>query len=246
LFSGLRPNLRDGGGNSRERDNMQHPFAVRFLYDAEAPAGGGPASDGAGDHAGSTTPPEDAVVSFKQSELNKSYAERAKRAADKAVSDLLAGLGLKSQDDLKAIAKKAKDAEAAQLSEAEKSQKAFAEAQARIAELEAQHAQALAESKTLRIRSAVEVAAAALKFHKPEDAYLLADVAAITIGDDGKVSGVEAVLKDLAKARPYLINGQEPVTEIDATRRSNGNAPALTDAEKRELAARYGVDPRYI
>ena len=229
---------------------------ILFAADGAPPAPASNASgNGSGTGDGNTTsqaggtgaPPEDATVSLKQSELNKSYADRAKRAAEKATADLLTAVGVKSADELKALAKKAKDAEAAQLTETKRAAQALTAAQARITELETLNAQTIKATQTLRIRSAVELAAATLKFHQPEDAYLLADTTAITVSDEGKVTGVDSALKALAKARPYLIDGQNQTTpDNDATRRSNSNAPALTDDERRELAARYGVRPEYI
>jgi len=236
------------------------PFFVPALwFDGDAGAGasgGGAAGGGAGDSgqgagaggggqgAGGDSDP---VVSFKQSELNKSYADRAKRAAESAVNDLLKSLGIKSADDLKAALKKAQDTDQAQLTELQKAQQAASAAQARIADLERSNLQVQTEAQTARVRSAVELAAARLGFHNPEDAYQLADVAGIEIGEDGKVNGAEEALKALIKARPYLVKSAAGGGgDINATRRNGEGATSLTDEQKHELAAIYGVKQEFI
>jgi hypothetical protein len=101
------------------------------------------------------------------------------------------------------------------------------------------------EFKAERIKSAVELAATKMNFHKPEQAYRLADLKEVDI-EDGKIVGVEEALKALAKDSPHLIKSEQTTgTEIDATRRTTGK-PVMTDDEKAKLADLYGVKPQYI
>lgn len=62
----------------------------------------------------------------------------------------------------------------------------------------------------LRIRHAIEIGAAGLKFVDPGDAFNLIDMGEIEIDEDtGEVSGVDKALKALVKAKPYLITSEE-------------------------------------
>lgn len=242
--------LRDGGGNSRrESPIMSKNFETGFLFDLDGAGGAAPTpnSDGAGPDTGQAgNESTEKIVTFKQSELDKSFAERAKRAADKAIQDLLGGLGVKSAEEIRVLAKKAREMEAAQLNDQERSQKALADSQARIAELEAQNAKTVEESKTLRVKNAVELAAIALKFHRPDEACLYLDIPSFELGEDGKVKGIESALKLVAKERTYLVGNAPAPTEIDATKRSNTDGRAMTDDRRREIGAIYGVNPAYI
>ena len=70
----------------------------------------------------------------------------------------------------------------AELSEIDKAKKAQTEAEAK--------AQAAEERlRTAMIRNAVVLAASKANFYDPEDAFRLADLASVQIGDDGKVVG---------------------------------------------------------
>ncbi|MDR3572868.1 MAG: hypothetical protein P4L50_03320 [Anaerolineaceae bacterium] len=165
-----------------------------------APDGGGDGSGGgAGD--GKTTPPPapPEKKSYTQEELDVMFADRAKRASEKATADLLTELGLKNKTELADYVKKQKQSESDQLSEVEKLKK-------QNLDLETEKNKIAEEAKVSRIRSAVETAAAKLNFHKPEDAYALADTQEIKIGDDGKITGVDESLKALVKDRPYLVD----------------------------------------
>lgn len=221
-----------------------------LYFDGDGAGGGSGAGDsgngdGSGGNAGGSSANEDPTVTFKQSELNKSYADRAKRAADNAVADLLKTLGVANADEAKVFLTKAKDLETASLSELEKAKKAAADASAEAERQKAAAAKAIADAQTIRIRAAVETLAAQMGFHKPEDAYQLANVTDIKLDDEGKVIGVSEALDALKKERPYLLKGEgAKVTDTDATKRNQQKAK--TDEEKREMAARLGVRPEFI
>jgi len=93
-------------------------------------------------------------------------------------------------------------AEAA-LTEAQKQARLLEEYQTRAMKAEADLAD-------LRLRFLVEREASKLHFHNPEDAYQLADLAGVEIGEDGKATGIDAALKALAKERPYLVKSVGP------------------------------------
>jgi hypothetical protein len=111
--------------------------------------------------------------------------------------------------------------------------------------MEAAREQAAAQLTETRIRHAVEMAAAAMRFHDPADAYALADLSTVEIADDGQVRNVDTVLKALAKAKPHLVKGAEPAPNVNAQNRTNG-AVAMSDEDANRLAAIYGVRPEFV
>ena len=133
---------------------------------------------------------------------------------------------------LRELEEKVKRYEDEKLSEQERLQK-------RLAELEQEHTQVLADMEALRLRHAVERAASKLGFRNPEDAYQLADLSGVQIGEDGAVEGVEAALKALAKERPYLLRQQEngQGASIDATQSGKGK----TEPDLEALQRRFGI-----
>jgi len=114
----------------------------------------------------------------------------------------------------------------ASLSETDKLKQELADAQKRT-EL------ALAEAATVRVKTAVLIAAGQLGFVDPEDAYALIKTSALEVGDDGKVSGVDEALKELAKAKPYMLRkaGAPP---LGPTNPSGSQEARETDAERRK------------
>lgn len=117
---------------------------------------------------------------------------------------------------------------AAELSEIDKAQRAQAAAEAR--------AQAAEERmRTATIRNAVVLAASKASFYDPEDAFRLADLGSVEIGEDGRVSGVEEALKALAKVKPHLVR-QAPGGEINATAAGRSTRPSADDVIQRKRA----------
>lgn len=123
----------------------------------------------------------------------------------------------------KTLLKRAKDAEIAldklnkqrdeseqsKLKEQQRFQELYEKEQQRAAALEADlqgARQAALNDKKLR---ALEAAARA---HEPpfsaqalNDVSRFVDLATLEVGDDGKVNGIEAAIRDLAKSRPYML-----------------------------------------
>lgn len=125
----------------------------------------------------------------------------------------------------------------AELSETERLRKQLAEAQAASETMAAQ-------VRETQMRSAVERTAARMRFHDPADAYALADLSAVTVGDNGKVDGVEDALKALAKSKPHLVRGAEPAN-LNAQSRTNGTT-AMSDEDAERIGAIYGVRPELV
>lgn len=127
-------------------------------------------------------------ATFTQADVDRIVGERAKRAQQAAIADLLKELGLDSADTLKAKVKAAADQEAAQLTELEKAQKRIAdlEQKAQAAETKAAEAARLALEKERN--SAIREALKEAKNPQKVLTILLADHAAdvqAVMGDDG-------------------------------------------------------------
>jgi len=93
---------------------------------------------------------------------------------------------------------KEKEAADAKLSEMEKLQKLVNDAKA---EKDA----ALTKANDRLIRS--EILSKSTKFIDPDVVIALVDKSKVTVKDDGTVEGVDAVLDELAKAKPHLLKG---------------------------------------
>ena len=166
---------------------------------------------------------------FTQSELNAIIADRITRERSKYAD----------YDDLKAAKEKLAEIETAQLSELEK-------AQARAAELEAERDLAQKQAKNTLIQAAFISAAAVAGAAHPEDAFALADKSGVSIGDDGKVAGVEAAVKALVEAGRLPMSGKPPAPSLDGGAGSGAGprdkALALT-AEELEMARKMHITP---
>jgi len=109
----------------------------------------------------------------------------------------------------------------------------------KLAEQEKARLEAEGKASEALIRHAVEMAAATMKFHNPEVAYHLLDLAEVSIGEDGKVAGVEDALKKLVKSNPYLVGNGTAAPETDAGKRGSGKPDPK--AYEEELRKRYRI-----
>ena len=88
------------------------------------------------------------------------------------------------------------------------------------------------------IRSAVQLEAVKLGFHKPEDAYLFIKTDDVTFDDDGEPEGIEERVKALAKERDYLVNKEQrknPPNPSANSSREEGQTTPEQDKNAREL-----------
>lgn len=114
----------------------------------------------------------------------------------------------------------------AQLSEAEKAQK-------RIAELEQQATEAKAQLAERALKFDVQAAATKLGIVDADAAYRLLDVKALELADDGTPKNVEAALRALVAAKPYLL-GQAATA---ATNPARGSSTKLTLEQIKGMSA---------
>ena len=94
---------------------------------------------------------------------------------------------------------------------------------AELAAAKADSEQIRANAKATAIRYAIEAAAGELHFMDNADAITLADLSAVTVADNGTVTGAAEAVKALADKRPYLL---KPAGDALGT-------PRRTPAQKR-------------
>lgn len=173
---------------------------------------------------------------FTQDDVDRIVKERLAREAAKHAD----------YEELKGKAAQWEKHEEAQKSELEK-------AQEKIAALErASTAQAAAAKETV-VRYAAEAIAAALGFQNPTDAYLLADLANVSVEPDGNIKGLKEAIEALAQTHPYLVaKGKPSPPNLDA---GQGQPPerggtSLTSGEQAAIAAAqrlgYKIDPEAV
>ena len=155
------------------------------------------------------TKPEVKTVTMTQEELNALIVKEKGRVKNKYAD----------YDDLKAklaeFESKSEEQKRAEMSEIERLQadlKAKEEAEQTLA----QQLQALKEqAQTEKIRNKFNEVASSNHIAYLDDAYGLADLSAVKIGEDGKVVGIEEAVKGLVEHKPYLVAKKEakPVGE---------------------------------
>lgn len=123
----------------------------------------------------------------------------------------------------------------AEMSEVEKALKRATDAEAAL-----QAERGARQAATLK--HAVAVAAIAAGFHNPDDAWAFLPQGAVTLGDNDKAEGVDEALKELVKARPYLVKSTQPApppgADPDASKRGlQGKAKP----DQAAIAAKYGI-----
>ncbi len=144
----------------------------------------------------------------------------------------------KLDDDQKSADAKRKEVE---MTEAQKWQaKASEHEKARM------EAEQRLDAAMIRMAFQAEATKAGCRADRLDMAYKLLDLAEVEIADDA-VKGMDGAIKKLTKAVPELFGVTQAPPQTDAQTRGHGtNKKFATDAERREFAARYGIDPRYL
>lgn len=155
-------------------------------------------------------------------------SQRALKAANKEAAD--------RRKRLEELEKAEADRQAASLSETEKLQKQLADANAKAAQAQTQANERL-------IRAEIVAKAAVMKFADPADAYALIDRSKITVNDAGEIEGADELLKDLAKAKPYMLAKAAPGA-LNTGNPPGGGGEGETDAQK--SARIYGSGGTYF
>lgn len=176
---------------------------------------------------------------FTQADVDRIVGERATRASESAVSKLLKELGFEKPDELKAAVKAHKDAEDAKKSELEKLQGAVTKAGEKQAQAEVKAAELEELLQGERMRNAIVAKASELGFEVPGDAYALIDLAEVKVGEDGKVSGFEKALEELAKSGRLKMRAGTPGAGLGTP----GRKPAGKQQQQQQQGGEQGAAP---
>lgn len=191
--------------------------------------GGGQPSHPEGQQPGTQSQAGTDERTFTQADVDRIVAERLKRNDEK----------YKDYKDLKTKATELDEIKKAQMTEQERIKTELAQAQQAQAE-------AIARANTKLMRAAFVAEAAKLGAAHPEDAYALADLAAVKISDDDTVTGVAEQVKALVDSGrlPTARRPQAPPLDGGAGGgdRPSPQATKLT-AEQLDIARKLGVTP---
>jgi hypothetical protein len=160
---------------------------------------------------------------FTQAELDRIVQERVARVKSDPPADYEA---------LKASAKELAELKAAGQTELEKANDRVAAAESATAAEKASAAAALATANERLIQAAVLAQATAQKAITPEHMHKLISTDAVTVGDDGQVTGVEEAVKAFLEANPAHVGNTQGGSSgsADQGARENGGATQLTKA----------------
>jgi hypothetical protein len=166
-----------------------------------------------------------------QEDLDREFANRAKRAAEAERKKMLESLGVKDEDELKTLVDTQRKADEARKTELEKLADRAAKAEEKATKLESENTQKLAEMAKRLLDSEIKMEAAravldkegkvlrpAFRAEALDDILLLVDRSKIT-DKDGKYEGVAKALEDLAKAKAYLLSDGQPGQQVKGTSR---------------------------
>ena len=127
-----------------------------------------------------------------------------------------------------------KEREDAEMTELEKSQ-------ASLVEMTTANEQLQQTIRDAKVDAAINAKAVELKFRNPADARALIDMNAVTLSDDGKVSGVDKALQALVKERPYLTELVTKMPNTDSRKRNTSKATVQSDEYDAQIKARYDI-----
>jgi hypothetical protein len=164
-----------------------------FLFSADggSGSGGGAGEGGEGGDGGSGG--GQAEKTFTQADVDRIVQDRLARAKSAPPADY---------EDLKAKAAKFDELDAANKSELEKAQEAARKATE-------ERAKAVERANAALRRGAVTAAAVKAGAVDPDAVLALIAQDAVTVGDDGQVTGAEEAVTSLLKDKPYLV-GKQP------------------------------------
>jgi chromosome segregation ATPase len=179
-----------------------------ILYDADAGGGGG-GQDG-GNDGGNAGSNNEQKLSFTQAELDAKFADRAKRAAESAINEILTKAGLKTVDELTAALAEGKKLKDSQLTDLQKAQADLKAANDKLAQAEAEKNTALAQA-TERLMKAAILAEAVAQGFRPEavnDVWLIVDRSKIK-EKDGVFEGVKDAVGQVVKDKPFWLKADD-------------------------------------
>jgi hypothetical protein len=180
----------------------------------------------------------------KQAELNRQFAERAKRGEETATKKLWEAIGVSTQDEWDSFVKAKKETEDANKSALEKAADEATRAKARADKLEAD-SKTLLEAAQRRITDGEikliatqpvtdkdgKVTRAAFRADALDLVLLAVDRKEIK-DEDGKVVGIEKALEALAKEKPFLLANQQNQSQTQSA--AKGTPPPAKSAPQNQ------------
>lgn len=226
-------------------------YELEILRSPDAGAGGSGGSEGGGTPPPGETPAPQTTPTggggddqghlgekkFTQAEVDRMMGERAKRAGESAIGELLKGLGLEKPEDLKAIVGEHKKLKDSQLSDLEKANK-------RVAELEPKLSDYETELADLRLQRALGKALQQQKLSFASDAAeedVLEHLSRVVQLDaKGVPKNLDDAIKALMKDRPYLFGKSGDGMNINALNRGDRQT-VVSDENEKALKNRFGI-----
>lgn len=207
---------------------MNWLFKDLVNFDKDPDGGGG---------SGGESDPKPEKKSFTQAELDAMFSERAKRAEEKAIAEILAKTGVKTSDELVSLTAEAKKAQEAQMSELEKHKKAAVDAEAKAQAAEAEKVKALALATERLMRAAVMAEATARGFRPEaiEDVWLVVDRSKVT-EKDGNFTGIKEAVESVAKSKPFWLGqAKSPIGTPQGKSSTTKPGQTSTNTEQRPM-----------
>jgi len=173
-------------------------------------------------------PPAEQARTFSQAEVDVMLGERAKRERAKFAD----------YAELKTAKAELDEIEAAQLTALEQAQKATADATA-------QAAKALQTSQDRLIRAELTAQAAIKGAAHPGDAYNLADLAGVALGDDDSVTGAAEAVDALIAGGRMVMTTKAPAPDLNGGAGGGKRPDAVVKLtpEEQSLAKKWGLTP---
>lgn len=178
---------------------------------------------------GQETPPEGGSdeKTFNQADVDRIIKERLERERTRYAD----------YDELKKASGELEKLRKAQMSEQEKKDARIAELERAQADWEAQDKARAAAINEKLIRAEVRLVAGQMGFKSPDDAYRLAELAGVEVGEDGSISGVKKALEELKKNKEYLLASEQgPGSPPNNPKKKSGETDWVAEARQR-----YGI-----
>lgn len=185
---------------------------------AATPTGNDPATTGTAASAEKAIP---------QSQVDALMARTRQEARERVLREL----GFDKAEDAKARLEAAKALEDANKTEQQKLADRLAAVEKERTDWQAREAKLQAEKAEVLLRSAVIGKAAAAGFADPTDAYRMLDLSQLKATDSGDVDGLDAALKALGEAKPYLLKATPRIAPTNPGAQGQGGE---SDAQRRQ------------
>lgn len=175
---------------------------------------------------------------FTQADMDRVVADRLARAKSEPPANYAQ---LKADAaELAKLKADAQTAENARLSAEEKTNKRIADLETSVKQANDAVAAAKSEAQTEKLRATIIAEATKQKAVDPGDIVALLPKDAVTIGDDGQVTGAEAAIKSLLEAKPHLV-GTPSRPKPDPAQGKPGETKAFGEAGLAEARKRFGT-----